>query len=136
MNFIRISAFVFLLGTASVGYSQETPTIKVKKESNLKKAVFENTERKLIILDRFGNPRDNKVVAYKLYVKNKKSTKEFSGYSNTLTPEMVSYLNKQKNASKIFFTEIMVMDDNEHLVQMPDVIETWFPDCTNCLKKN
>ena len=113
-------------------FSQEPKTIKVRKESNLTKAVFDNTELTLMVMDRFGNPKDNKIVSYKLYVKTKKETKEFSGFSNRLNPDVVSYLNKLKNSAKLFFTNISVKDDDEHLLQLPDVIEQWFPNCANC----
>lgn len=118
-------------------FSQEPQTIKIKKESNLAKVVLDNTEDRLMVVDRFGNPRDNRIVSYKLFVKTKKETKEFQGFSNRLTGEMVTYLNKQTKATKIFFTEIKAQDDNEHLVNLPDLIDTWFPDCKNCdpLKK-
>src|SRR4051812_511569 len=124
--------FCFLIFTAATVSAQEPQTIRVKKESNLTKVVFDNTELKLIIVDRFGNPRENKITSYKLYVKGKRDTKEFIGYSNTLTHDMVVYLNKLSSASKIFFTEITAKDDDEHLVKLPDVIEVWFPDCENC----
>lgn len=131
MKLFKIFFFFFSIFCSSHVFSQETKTIKVRKESDLVKAVFDNTEFKLIAIDRFGNPKDNKIVSYKLYVKEKKGTKEFQGYSNRLNPDMVSYLNKLKNSAKIFFTEISVKDDDEHLIKLPDVIDVWFPQCTN-----
>ena len=112
--------------------AQQPTVIKVKKESNLVKAVFDNTEFKLVVMDRFGNPKDNKIASYKLYIKSKKDTKEFTGYNNTLSAEMISYLNKLKKAAKLFFTEINVEEDDAHLTKLPDVIEQWFPNCQNC----
>jgi len=114
---------------------QEPATIRVKRESSLVKAVFDNTQLKLMAVDRFGNPRENRIVSYKLYVKAKRETKEFSGFSNDLTDEMIKYLEKQKSAVKIFFTEVTVRDENEHLLRLPDVIDTWFPQCGNCDSK-
>jgi hypothetical protein len=118
-----------------VAQDDEPKTIKIRKESNLAKAVFDNTIYKLTVMDRFGNPRDNKIMSYKLYVKSKSDTREFQGYSNSLTPEMVTYMNKQSHALKIFFTEIVAQDDNLHPVRLPDVIDVWFPDCKNCDRK-
>jgi hypothetical protein len=112
--------------------AQEPKTIKVKKESNLVKAVFDNTEFKLIVVDRFGNPKDNKIASFKLYVKTKKDTKEFQGFSNSLSPEMIKYLNKLKKSAKLFFTEINVEEDDTHLIKLPDTIDQWFPNCENC----
>jgi len=130
--------FLFLFSAVlfqSAVSAQEPQTIKVKKESNLVKAVFDNTESRLFTVDRFGNPRENKILSYKLYVKGKRETKEFTGYGNKLSGEMINYLNKQTSATKIFFTEISAEDDDEHLIKLPDVIDTWFPDCKNCEKK-
>lgn len=134
---IRLSVILIgLLGSPGLVTAQQEPrTIRVKKESDLSKAVFDNTELRLMVVDRFGNPRDNKIVSYKLYVKTNKETKEFSGYNNRLNGEMISYLNKQTKACKIFFTGVTATDDNEHPVPLPDVIETWFPDCGNCDKE-
>ncbi|MCW3077310.1 MAG: hypothetical protein JWO32_1919 [Bacteroidetes bacterium] len=106
--------------------------IKVKKEQNLEKVYFDNTELKLIPIDRFGNPRDNRIVTYKFWIKGK--DKNFQGSANKLAPEMVQALNKLKKATKIYFTEIQVEDENGHLIKLPDVYETWFPDCKNCGK--
>lgn len=127
------SFLVFIIGLNSIE-AQEPQTIKIKRESRLVKAVFDNTQMRLMAIDRYGNPRDNKIVSYKLYVKARRETKEFIGYSNSLTAEMINYLDKQPKAVKIFFTEINVRDDDEHLVKLPDVIDTWFPDCSNCDK--
>ena len=73
---------------------------------------------------------------YKLYVKNKRETKVFDGFNNQLTGEMVTYLNKQTKAVKIFFTNVTVKDDNAHLINLPDVIDVWFPSCVNCKPNN
>ena len=131
---LKTSLFLFVYIASVCTAQQEPQTIKIKKESNLAKAVFDNTESKLMVVDRFGNPRENKITSYKLYVKAKRETKEFLGYSNRLTNEMISYLNKQSSATKIFFTEVSAQDDDEHLVKLPDVIDTWFPECENCDK--
>ncbi len=133
---LRISLFlIFTLACQSgIAQEEEPRVIKVKKESNLVKAVFDNTDLRLMAVDRFGNPRENKIVSYKLYVKSKKETKVFNGFNNALTGEMINYLNKLPSATKLFFTEIMVEDDDTHLLKLPDVVETWFPDCMNCEK--
>ncbi|MBL7932844.1 MAG: hypothetical protein JNL60_13125 [Bacteroidia bacterium] len=131
--------FLFILTFVSVitkAQDDEPRVIKVKKESNLAKVVLDNTEGKLVVVDRFGNPKENRILSYKLYVKGKKSTEEFQGHTNRLNQEMISHLNKQSQASKLFFTEISVEDDNGHIVKLPDLIETWFPDCKNCDRKS
>lgn len=112
-------------------FAQDPVSIKVRKEQNLVKVYFDNVELKLMPIDRFGNPRENKIVSYKLWIKGSKSN-GLSGYDNKLSREMISELKKQKKAAKIFFTEINVQDDEGHIIKLPDVIDTWFPDCKNC----
>jgi len=111
---------------------QEPQTIKIKKESDLSNVVFDNTEDRLMVIDRFGNPRENKVLAYTLYVRNGRSTRDFQGLTNKLTPEMLNYLRSQSSAVKLFFTNIKVRDEHDAVLSLPDCIETWFPDCQNC----
>jgi len=132
MKLLLVSFLAFLTFCPFQNLAQEPATIKVKRESNLVKAVFDNTEYRLMAVDRFGNPKENKITFYKLFVKTGKETAEFTGYGNGLTADMLNYLKKQKKASKLFFTEITVKDENDHLVKLPDVIEPWFPDCKNC----
>ena len=84
-----------------------------------------------MVIDRFGNPKENKIVSYKLWIKEK-NTESLNGFNNKLTSPMINELNKQKKATKIFFTDINVEDDEGHLVKLPDVIEVWFPNCKNC----
>lgn len=115
--------------------AQEPNVIKIKKESDLVKVVFDNVDLKLMPVDRFGNPRQNKVVSYKLWIKGKGDAKMYSGFNNSLSPEMIKELNKLKKSTKIFFTEISVKEDDEHVIKLPDVIDTWFPDCKNCDNK-
>jgi len=135
INQLRINTTSFILLAFCMmslsSLAQEPRTIRVKKQSDLSKAVFDNVEAQLIVVDRFGNPRDNKIASYKLFVKDQRDTKEFLGYSNKLTPDMMNYLEKQSDAVKLFFTEIAVKDDDEHLEKLPDVIEVWFPACMN-----
>ena len=132
MKSILLSLFLVLLSGGIFAQDEEPRTIRFKKESNLAKAVFDNTRLRLVVMDRYGNPRENRIMSYKFYVKTKKDTREFEGHSNELSSEMINYLNKQKKAAKIFFTSIIVKDDEGHLLPLPDVIDAWFPDCGNC----
>ncbi|MBL7922025.1 MAG: hypothetical protein JNJ40_17045 [Bacteroidia bacterium] len=131
-KFILIFSFLFAY---AISNAQEPNVIKIKKESDLVKVVFDNVDLKLMAVDRFGNPRQNQVVSYKLWIKGKGEAKMFPGSNNSLNPEMIKELNKLKKATKIFFTDINVKDDDEHALKLPDVIDTWFPDCKNCDNK-
>lgn len=125
--------FFLLFCAASIGIAaQEPATIRIKKESDLQKAVFDNTEYRLFAVDRFGNPQENEILQYVLTVKTARDARNFQGYGNKLSPDMVKYLRQQKTAAKIFFTSISAKDDNGHAVKLPDIIDTWFPDCRNC----
>jgi hypothetical protein len=129
MKKLLLILFIFILKA----YAQEPlGTIKIKREQNLVKCVFDNIEYKLTPIDKYGNPKENEIASYVLWIKEKKSTKKFAGYSNSLTPEMLKELRTQKRAVKIFFTNIKVKTDDDHLADMPDVIDTWFADCKNC----
>jgi len=132
MKFFVLTLFFSVTACPSFCAQQEPQSIKIKKESDLTKVVFDNTEDRLMVIDRFGNPRENKVLSYTLYVKNGKSTRDFQGYSNRLTPEMLNYLRSQNSAVKVFFTNIKVRDDHDGVQSLPDCIESWFPDCQNC----
>ncbi len=132
---LKLCLAVFLLTPSFNLKAQQPNVIKVKKESDLVKAEFDNTELRLTVFDRFGNPKENQIASYKLWIKDKSDTKSFVGFSNSLSPEMIKELNKLKKASKIFFTDIQAKEDDEHLVKLPDVIDTWFPNCKNCDNK-
>lgn len=132
---VVVSLLTLCCSHSALGQEEDEPqTIRVRRESNLAKAVFDNTEWRLMAIDRFGNPKENKIVSYKLWIKGRAGTKPFEGFSNALTGEMISALKKQTKAIKIFFTDISAQDDNGHLVKLPDVVEAWFPDCGNCEK--
>jgi hypothetical protein len=128
------AALVFLSFT-SHAQDGEPATIRVRKESNLAKIVLDNSAHRLFVVDRFGNPRDNEILGYMLTVKAKRETRNFQGYSNALTGEMINYLNRQKSSVKIFFTRITAKDERGHPVKLPDMIDVWFPDCGNCGEK-
>lgn len=134
MNLKTISIY-FLLLLAFLSNGQEPETIGFKKESNLVKAYFDPSEFKLIAIDRFGNPKENSIASFKMYVKGKKDNKAFESFSGALTSEMINYLNNLKTATKLFFTDVVSTDENRHLTKLPDVIEMWFPNCKNTQKQ-
>lgn len=110
-----------------ISLAQEPQIIRVKKELNLKKVVFDNSEFRLMVIDRFGNPRENKIASYQLDIKMPNETKIFFGFGNNLTQEMLNYLYKLDKATNMFFIKIMVYDEDEHLINLPDFKEEWVP---------
>lgn len=111
--------------------AQEEPAkIKVVKESDLAKAVYDNVEYKLVALDKFGNVVEHAVKYFEIhYVGKKKKLVIFKSNSEYLTPEMLDDFKKLKEAKKIFFTKIIAEDEYGNKVKLPDVIEVQFPDC-------
>lgn len=130
-HLVLFSGLVLLCTAAR---AQETPSIKVKKSSNLAKVVLDNSAYRLVVMDRFGNPTEAPILSYRLHIQLKRETKVFEGNSNALTREMTQFLNGLSTATKIFFTDIKA-EEHAHITELPDVIEVWFPECGNCDKK-
>ena len=78
----RLTLIVFFLifFYNKISLAQEPQVIRVKKELNLKKVVFDNSEFRLMVIDRFGNPRENKIASYQLDIKMPNETKIFFGF--------------------------------------------------------
>jgi hypothetical protein len=131
----HLFTLVFLLTFSAPLWAQDPPSIKVRKSSNLAKVVLDNTSYKLVVMDRFGNPTEARILNYRLHIKLKRETKVFEGNSNFLTREMVNFLNGLNSATKIFITDLKAEEQEGHLTELPDLIDTWFPDCSNCDKK-
>ena len=125
----RLTLIVFFLifFYNKISLAQEPQIIRVKKELNLKKVVFDNSEFRLMVIDRFGNPRENKIASYQLDIKMPNETKFFFGFGNNLSQEMLNYLYKLDKAANMFFIKIMVYDEDEHLINLPDFKEEWVP---------
>ena len=125
----RLTLIVFFLifFYNKISLAQEPQVIRVKKELNLKKVVFDNSEFRLMVIDRFGNPRENKIASYQLDIKMPNETKIFFGFGNYLSQEMLNYLYKLDKAANMFFIKIMVYDEDEHLINLPDFKEEWVP---------
>lgn len=127
-----LSFFILFAGTSMA--QQDPPTIKVKKTSDLVKAEFDNVNLKLIALDRFGNPKENAIVSFVLWIKETPEV-PYTCKTENLTREMLNALNSCKKATKIFFTNVLAQEADGHQVKLPDVIDVWFPDCKNCSPK-
>ncbi|MBK9284848.1 MAG: hypothetical protein IPM51_11115 [Sphingobacteriaceae bacterium] len=120
----------FVIGFAFAIKAQEPLTIKVRKEQRLAKAYFDNTELKLSAIDKFGNVSANRITSFKFWIKGNRNP--INGFDNNLGPEISKELNKLKKSTKIYFTDIYVLDDEGHPLKLPDLYEIWFPNCVNC----
>ncbi len=126
MRFI-LTLIIFLFLANKISLAQEPQIIRVKKELNLKKVVFDNSDFRLVVIDRYGNPRVNKIASYQLDIKMPNETKFFFGFGNNLSQEMLDYLYKLDKATSIFFNKIMVYNEDDQLINLPDFKEEWIP---------
>jgi hypothetical protein len=108
---------------------QVPATIRFAREKEASKAIFDNTEYRLLTVDRFGNPSSVPVVSFGLSVTKNGDTRHFAAYGDKMSDEMLSWLKKQKKAVKMFFTEIQARDSQGHLIALPETNEIWFPSC-------
>jgi hypothetical protein len=138
MNYSIMRVFLFIYGMllfAKMHAQEPIQTIKVKKFKYLKEAQYDNTEYKLIAIDRYGNPKEDAIKSFELHYSLDGKLHRFISYSNKLSPEMLQSLKELKLAQKIFFTKIKAEDDAGHAEELPDVIEMHFPDCKKVNKK-
>jgi hypothetical protein len=134
MRYIALALLSLSAPFIQDSFAQETPSIRVRKSSNLAKAVFDNTTYALVVFDRFGNPTETKILYYQLHVKLKRETRVFEVHSNVLSADAIRFLNGLNSSTKLFFTQIKAEEEGGHVTELPDAIETWFPQCTNCDK--
>ena len=128
-NFFLLS-FLFLFGSFS---AQEPPNIiKIRKQQLLKKAQYDETDYKVIAVDRYGNPKTESVVGFELHFKEKGKERSFISSSNLLTPEMIAKLKELKKATQVWFTKIKGDEGEGHLVDLPNFDYMIFPKCINC----
>ncbi|MBC7865301.1 MAG: hypothetical protein IAF38_20160 [Bacteroidia bacterium] len=98
----------------------------------LKKAEYDETDYKVIAVDRYGNPKTESVVGFELHFMEKGKERSFKSNSNTLTPEMVAKLKDLKKATQVWFTKIKGDEGEGHLVDLPNFDYMIFPKCVNC----
>lgn len=115
-------------------FAQETPgVIKVRKQQLLKKAEYDETQYKVIGVDRYGNPKEESISSFELHFQVKGKNYRYFSPTNKLTPEMIAKLKEFKTATKVWFTGIKGSEDG-HLVDLPDFDYMIFPKCGNCGK--
>lgn len=111
------------------------PTIKVKKVEQLVKAEYDNTEYKLIGVDRFGNPKESAIRSFELYFTVNDKEYKFISYSNSLSTEMLEGLKQIKETQEIVFKNIKAADDKGTIVNLPELTVMHYPDLPKNKKK-
>lgn len=128
-----ISCLLLLLslGFARTAAAQERETIKVKKQAAFLKAEFDETNYKVVALDKYGNPHENAIKAFTITYSDGKSVYEAPVTGNAFPEKTIRFFTKtQKTATKICLIKIMAEDAEGHVQALPDLCEiVLFPDC-------
>lgn len=128
--FIIISFFLI----APSVYSQETNnngkrgTIKVRKTGQLVKVKYDEVNYRLIGIDQYGNVIDTAVVEFQLSVSIQGVFYKLNVVGSALTAEMRQLLERNDDATQLFFKNIKVKDRYGEILKMPDfqyVFERW-----------
>ena len=122
-----------------VAFSQESEgvkNIKVKKETLFVKATFDDTEFKVIALDRYGNPHEQAIKSFSIFYKDGKTAYEAPVVGNTFPQKTITFLTKKKpTATKICLTKLKAEDKDGHIEDLPDLCDiVIFPDCKKVKK--
>lgn len=113
--------FVLLFITSFSLLAQEGEnrgTIRIKKNGQLVKVVFDDVNYRLIGIDQYGNIIDSAIVAFQMNVTIKGIAYSENTIGPSLTYEMQQLLGKCDRTSKIFFENIKAKDKNGTIVKM------------------
>lgn len=129
-----IPFLVFLLQFYSASlFSQEVEKIKIKKEDPFFKAEFDETNYKVIALDKYGNPFENAIKSFKITFQDTQGHFESKVIGNTFPDKTIKYLKKRTRATNLCLKEIVAEDTEGHVQSLPDKCGVLiYPDCKNC----
>lgn len=136
MNLISCLLLLLSFGLAGIATAQERETIKVKKQDAFLKAEFDETNYKVIALDKYGNPHENAIKSFTITYSDGKSVYEAPVTGNTFPEKTIHFFTKtQKTATKICLIKIMAEDAEGHVQALPDLCGiVLFPDCKKVSK--
>ncbi len=134
LAFIKIIFIICILAKTIVSYSQNSPeitTIKIKKERIYVKAAFDESNYKVVALDKFGNPHENAITSFSIFYKEGKKSYEATVDGNVFPKKTIDFLTKKKkSATKVCLTKLKAADENNHVEELPDLCDiVIFPDC-------
>jgi len=114
-------------------FSQEVEKIKIKKEDPFFKAEFDETNYKVIALDKYGNPHENVIKSFKITFQDTQGHFESKVVGNTFPEKTIKYLKKRTRATNLCLKEIVAEDTDGHVQSLPDKCGVLiYPDCKNC----
>jgi hypothetical protein len=124
---------VFFIAPFSI-FSQEVQKIKIKKENAFLKAEFDETQYKVVALDKYGNPHEEVIKSFVVSYSEAGNLYEAPVMGNTFPDKTVNFLTKKKKtATKICLRKIKAENSEGHLEDLPDLCDIIiFPDCKNC----
>lgn len=126
-------ALLFVLFFSVPGFSQEVEKIKIQKEDPFFKAEFDETNYKVIALDKYGNPHENVVKSFKITFQDTQGHFESKVTGNTFPEKTIKYLKKRTRATNLCLKEIVAEDAEGHVQSLPDKCGVLiYPDCKNC----
>ncbi len=134
MKFLfKISASFILCLSSFISFSQEVEKIKIKKEDTYFKAEFDETNYKVIALDKYGNPYQEVVKSFDITFQDTEGHFETSIVGNVIPEKTVKYLKNRKRATSLCFKKIVAQDEEGHIQSLPDKCGVLiYPDCKNC----
>lgn len=117
-------------------YAQQPETIKIQKQEPFLKAEFDETNYKVVALDRYGNPHEDAIQSFVITYGEGKNIYEAPVKGNTFPERTIHFFTKKrKTATKVCLIKIVAEDKDGHLQNLPDLCEiVLFPDCKNTQK--
>src|SRR5258708_5473783 len=104
---VKIVATYFLLLTSYSSFSQEVEKIKIKKEDTFFKAEFDETNYKVIALDKYGNPYEEVIKSFDITFQDTDGHFETSVVGNTFPDKTIKYFKKRKRATNVCLKKIV-----------------------------
>ena len=125
------------LPTCFLKAQEDVEKIKVKKENPFVRAEFDETNYKVIALDKYGNPHENVVKSFVITFQDTKGHFKTAIVGNTFPAQTIKYLKKREKATSLCLKEIVAEDSEGHIQSVPDKCGVLFyPDCKNCDPKS
>lgn len=138
LRIILCLLFFGMLSYSGKIFSQEEPqTIKIQKQESFIKAQFDETNYKVIAMDRYGNPHEEAIKEYVITYSENGQIFEARVIGHTFPEKTIQYLTKKRQtAVKICIIKIIAEDKDGHLQKLPDLCDiVIFPDCKKVNKK-
>ncbi len=130
----NICLLILLIGAFKhTAYSQDVEKIKIKKEDPFLKAEFDESNYKVIALDKYGNPYENVVKSFVITFQDTEGHFKSKVEGNTFPEKTIKYLKKRTRATNLCLREVVAVDEEGHKQVLPDKCGILiYPDCKNC----